>query len=122
MYRALSEPFARAAFMMFLVAEVHPFKDGNGRMARVMMNAELLADGQTRIIIPSGFRNEYIGGLKRLTNSREPGALLRVLDYAQTLVSRIDFSDLDTARRALAECNAFDDPSDDVKLRLPPNI
>ena len=43
MYQALSEPFARALFVMFLVAEVHPFMDGNGRMARVMMNAELIA-------------------------------------------------------------------------------
>jgi len=28
--------------MMFLVSEVHPFLDGNGRIARVMMNAELI--------------------------------------------------------------------------------
>ena len=34
--------------MMFLVAEVHPFADGNGRVARVMMNAELIAGGQQR--------------------------------------------------------------------------
>jgi Fic family protein len=29
--------------MMFLVCEVHPFDDANGRLARVMMNAELVA-------------------------------------------------------------------------------
>ena len=29
--------------MMFLVSEVHPFVDGNGRIARIMMNAELVA-------------------------------------------------------------------------------
>ena len=120
MYRGLSEPFARAVFMMFLIAEVHPFKDGNGRMARVMMNAELLSAGQTRIIIPSLYRNEYIGGLKRLTNGRDPDALLRVMDQSQLLVSRIDFSDLERARGQIAACNAFSDPSDDVRLRIPP--
>jgi Fic family protein len=30
-----------------LVAEVHPFVDGNGRTARIMMNAELVSVGQT---------------------------------------------------------------------------
>ena len=29
-------------FMMFMISEIHPFLDGNGRLARVMMNAELV--------------------------------------------------------------------------------
>ena len=33
---------------MFLVSEAHPFADGNGRTARIMMNAELIAAGQER--------------------------------------------------------------------------
>ena len=41
-YRALDHPFAKAAYIMFVISEVHPFLDGNGRIARVMMNAELL--------------------------------------------------------------------------------
>jgi hypothetical protein len=45
-YRSLATPFQRAVFMMFLVAEVHPFADGNGRVARIMMNAELVAAGE----------------------------------------------------------------------------
>jgi hypothetical protein len=44
-YQALTEPFAKAAYMMFLISEVHPFLDGNGRTARVMMNAELVRQG-----------------------------------------------------------------------------
>ena len=35
--------------MMFLIAEVHPFADGNRRTARIMMNAELAAAGEERI-------------------------------------------------------------------------
>jgi hypothetical protein len=119
MYQALDEPFARALFIMFLVAEVHPFMDGNGRMARVMMNAELIAGGQTRIFIPSVFRNEYVGGLKRLSNHNDPAGFIRVMSHAQQFVSRIDFADLHEARRALAAHNAFHDPADDVKLKMP---
>ena len=122
LYRAMVEPFARALFMMFLVAEVHPFTDGNGRMARAMMNAELVAGGQTRIVIPAVFRNEYIGSLKRLTNQSDPDGYIRVMDQAQSFFSQIDFTDLDAARRVLAACNAFKDPADDVKLRMPPGV
>ena len=28
--------------MQFLISEVHPFDDGNGRLSRIMMNAELV--------------------------------------------------------------------------------
>ena len=119
MYQALEDPFARALFMMFLVAEVHPFADGNGRIARVMMNAELLSGGQTRIFIPSVFRNEYVSALKRLTNYNDPAGFLRVMDFAQMFVSRINFIDLEAARQTLTACNAFQDPAEDIKLRMP---
>ncbi len=44
-----SEPFAKAICMMFLVSEVHPFNDGNGRVARVTMNAELSSQDYQRL-------------------------------------------------------------------------
>lgn len=119
MYQALDEPFARALFMMFLIAEVHPFMDGNGRIARVMMNAELIAGGQTRLFIPSVYRNEYVSSLRLLTNHRNASSFLRVMGNAQEFVSRIDFTDLDDARHALADHNAFHDPADEVKLQMP---
>ena len=90
--QGLNTPFQRAVFMMFLIAEVHPFVDGNGRCARIMMNAELVAEGQARIIIPTIFRDNYLSSLKALSlNSRfEP--LIRTLDFAQNYTSHIDWS------------------------------
>jgi Fic family protein len=41
---------------MFLVAEVHPFSDGNGRLSRIMMNPELVAAGEQRIVVPTIYR------------------------------------------------------------------
>ena len=118
-YRSLEHPFARALAMMFLVAEVHPFNDGNGRIARAMMNAELVAGGMTRIIIPSVFRGEYLSGLRRLSNEGDPTALIRQMQYAQEFVSRIDFVDKDQAIAVLKVCNAFEKPESNVRLRMP---
>ncbi|MDF9828657.1 Fic family protein [Ereboglobus sp. PH5-10] len=39
--------------MLFLMAEVHPFNDGNGRISRLGMDAELEAEGRMRLIIPT---------------------------------------------------------------------
>lgn len=116
-FRALETPFARAAFMMFLVAEVHPFADGNGRLARVMMNAELIAGGQQRIIIPTVYRDDYLGALRALSRSRRAAVLPKMLDHAQLFVSRIDFTDLAKTRRALEQAEAFREPSEG-RLRI----
>lgn len=118
-YNSLADPLARAMFMMYLVSEVHPFDDGNGRTARAMMNAELVAAGVCRVIIPSVYRNEYIASLKLLSNHKDPTAFLRVMDVAQDFINRIGFSDLSSARLVLERCNAFERPADNVRLMMP---
>ncbi len=124
--RTLPTPFARAVFMMFLVSEVHPFADGNGRAARVMMNAELVADGEARIIIPTVFRSEYLQSLKAITHNNRPDPLLGVLDYAWRYTHQLDFSSLETARAQLTATNAFEPPAnafgDGAKLLLPASL
>lgn len=107
--QGLSNPFHRAVYMMFLVAEVHPFADGNGRCARIMMNAELVAADQARIIIPTIFRNNYLSALKALTHQTRPDALIRSLDFAQKYTSLIDWSDFKKAHEMLLATNAFED-------------
>lgn len=117
-FSALESPFARAAFMMFLIAEVHPFVDGNGRLARVMMNGELIAGGQQRIITPTVYRDDYLGALRALSRNTRAEVLPKMLDYAQLVTSRVDFSDLTAARRDLERAEAFREPSQG-RLLLP---
>ncbi|MDR1931842.1 MAG: Fic family protein, partial [Spirochaetales bacterium] len=45
----------------------HPFIDGNGRTARLVMNLSLLQSGYPIIIIPPILRNDYISTI-RLAN------------------------------------------------------
>ena len=61
-------PANRAALAMFVVAEVHPFTDGNGRTARLAMNPFLTEAGFTRIIIPTVYRDDHVSALKAMFN------------------------------------------------------
>lgn len=117
--RSLEAPFARAAAMMFVVSEVHPFADGNGRVARAFMNAELVAGGERRILIPTVYREEYVTGLRVHTRQGHPDPLIQTLDFAQEYTARIDFSEYDDALSVLRETGAFEEPGPAVRLRLP---
>lgn len=119
-YRSLTAPLHRAVFMMFLVSEVHPFDDGNGRVARLMMNAELVATGETRILVPTVYRNNYLIALKALSQGTNVRAFLQVLDFAQRYTAVVDFSDLERARFILDRTHAFMDPNEaeSVSIRL----
>ena len=122
----LADAFARAAYMMFLVSEVHPFLDGNGRVARVMMNAELITAQQIPIIIPTVFRGEYLGALKNATNNSSFNALVAVLDFAHRYTAQVDFASRASADRDLTRTNAFLESTaaeaNNVRLQLPSEL
>lgn len=115
--QALDDPFQRAVYTMVLVAEVHPFADGNGRIARIMMNAEFVAADQERVIIPTAYRTDYLGALKAFSHNARTDPLIRMIDVAQSYTHKIDWTNIDSARANLAATNAFDD-SAEAKLKL----
>lgn len=106
-YTSLETPFQRAVFMKFLVAEVHPFADGNGRTARLMMNAELVAAAEERIVIPTVFRANYLSALKALSLNRIPAPLIDVLAFAQKWTAAVNWTSVDETTKEIEACNAF---------------
>ena len=116
-YQALEHPFARALFMLFMVSEVHPFNDGNGRISRVMMNAELVAAEQSKIIIPPVFREDYLNALRRLTRRSDPSVIIRAISRVRQFSANITGDDFEVTRRYLEQCNAFKE-SEDYILRF----
>ena len=59
-----NNPAVRAVLGHFFLTYIHPHIDGNGRMARFLMNSMLTTGGHDWIIIPVEKRNEYIKGLE----------------------------------------------------------
>lgn len=116
-YQALTDPFAKAAYMMFLISEVHPFLDGNGRTARVMMNAELVKQGQSKIIIPTVYRDDYMLALRKLTRQQDPSPYVRMLLKAYVFSSTIAGDDMDAMEKHLEASNAFKE-HDKAKLKI----
>lgn len=116
----LEPGMARAIFSMFLVAEIHPFADGNGRVARLLMNAELTAAGLARIMVPLSYRDNYLQALRAMSRNANPRPLVRMLDRAQRWVSLVDWSDRGRVLEQLRRSNALvtPDQANDENLRL----
>jgi Fic family protein len=62
--RAGNHPIAFAAWLHIRLVSIHPFVDGNGRTARLVMNLALLQAGYPITIIPPILRGDYIDALK----------------------------------------------------------
>ena len=110
---------ARALFAMFLVSEVHPFLDGNGRLARLVMNAELSVVNECRIIVPTLFREEYLDCLRVLTREGESAPFLRAMQLIHRWSAAFDYENLDRTISAMRASNAFEKSLVQHKLLFP---
>ena len=74
-------PVITAATFHYRFVRIHPFDDGNGRMARLLMNMILMKHGYTVALIPREERGEYINTLERTDKSEE---LTEFISYVAT--------------------------------------
>lgn len=109
LYRDLAPGLPRAIFIMFLVTDVHPFRDGNGRVARIMMNAELTAADAVTIIVPTVFRTDYVSALRALSLRERPTPLVDAFLRLHR-ASALDFTDLPRVRDEIARRNGLREP------------
>lgn len=109
MMQALEDPTARAIYIMFLITEVHPFDDGNGRIARIMMNAELVAARKSKLIIPTVYREDYLLNLKKLTQQQQADGFIRMMDRAHAFSHWLEPTDFASLHGQLKRSNAFEE-------------
>lgn len=57
-------PVEYAAMVHIIFVNIHPFLDGNGRVARLLMNLALLQNGYNIVVIPPVVRADYILALQ----------------------------------------------------------
>jgi len=110
---SLDDPIARAIYMMFLISEVHPFDDGNGRIARIMMNAELVHGGSSKIIIPTVYRDDYMLALRRLTRQRDASVFVRMMERASAFSHWLDPLDWEGMHAQLINASAYKESDQD---------
>lgn len=112
LYRKLKTGIAKAIFVMFLIAEVHPFIDGNGRIARIFMNAELQNADLSRIIIPTVYREDYLLSIRKLSLQVIPQPYVKMLLTAQVFTDSIAFDDYRQALLQFQTAQAFLEPNE----------
>jgi hypothetical protein len=107
--RTVPEGLPRAIYYYaFLVSEIHAFDDGNGRLSRLVMNAELSRMGEARIIIPTLLHEEYIDCQRQLSRQNHPTGLVHILALAQQWTVAFDYSDVEQLIVAVKCTNALE--------------
>ena len=111
-YQSLPAGMKRSIFMHFMISEVHPFDDGNGRLSRIMMNAELVSQDQFKVIIPIVQRDSYLNGLKTATRQGRFRTMVKGLHLMQRYTASLDWSEYDEVKMTL-EMNAANQEPDE---------
>jgi hypothetical protein len=96
---------------LFLIAEVHPFNDGNGRISRLGMNAEFEAAGQMRLIIPTSLRNDYLSVLEAMTLNANFEPLIAFVHKLIDMNRRMPFGSFEESLQHFRKSGAFDERS-----------
>jgi cell filamentation protein, protein adenylyltransferase len=63
--RGAKHPIEFAALLHLRLVTIHPFVDGNGRTARLLMNLALLQEGYPITIIPPVLRSDYLAAVRQ---------------------------------------------------------
>lgn len=119
MLGSLSDAFARAVFLHFLLVDVHPFNDGNGRISRIMMTKALVGAGLSRIVIPTVFRGDYFDALRALSRRNDPRPLVRALDFCQRVSAACSAETIPEGIENWARAYGFCEDSRHARLMMP---
>lgn len=111
-YLDLPAGFARAVFMHFIITQVHPFDDGNGRLARLFLSAELVSAGESKIVIPNVKRDDYINGLRMANRDEDFRVVLKVMAQLYRYTAALPWRDYDEIVTTLEAHHAFDSPDE----------
>ena len=103
----------RATLAHNAFVSVHPFNDGNGRAARLLLNAERERAGHDRLIVPQYWRSDYLDGLKSWSGQGDLSASLAVADRLAQIGRQVPWSSsLAKIGTTLERWGAFGEPGE----------
>jgi len=115
-YKSLPVGILRAIFMHFMISEVHPFDDGNGRLSRIMMNAELVSQDQHKLIIPIVQRDSYLNGLRVSTRQGRFRTMVKLLHQMQCYAASLDWSEYGEVKAVIQKHAADKEPDEGTTI------
>ena len=80
-------PIVLAAVFHYRFVRIHPFDDGNGRMARLLMNLILIRHGYTVAMIRSEDRDRYIDVLERTQQTQRLSEVEDLREFIELVAS-----------------------------------
>ncbi len=113
---SIPEGLGRAIYYGFLVSEIHPFTDGNGRLSRLLMNSELSRLGLCRVIIPTLYHPQYVDCAKQLTQQNEPTGYVAAIAKIARWCAQFDYTDVKILTDQLRRTNALEESPISFKL------
>jgi len=116
LYQSLPEGMPRAIFIHFMISEIHPFDDGNGRLSRIMLNSELVSQDQHKLIIPIVHRESYLNGLRSATRQGRFRTMVKVLHQMQCYTASLDWRDYGEVKTMIHEHAADKEPDEGITV------
>jgi hypothetical protein len=115
-YRSLPAGLKRSIFVHFMISEIHPFDDGNGRLSRIMMNSELVSQDLHKLITPIVQRESYLNGLRSATRQGRFRTMVKVLHQMQCYAASLDWSEYDEVKTTIQENAADKEPDEGTTI------
>jgi tetratricopeptide (TPR) repeat protein/prophage maintenance system killer protein len=88
-YNDLAPGFARATLVYFAISQIHPFFDGNGRVARFLLNAELELAGLSPLVITQSIAGAIPKILRQSRATADLGPLMDAIAEAAQITAGI---------------------------------
>lgn len=97
-------PEVRSAWLHHAFAQIHPFQDGNGRVARVLASLDFLRSGLFPLLVLRTERTEYIDALR----AADDGDMCPLVDFFTDAQKRMLIRGLSEADQATANITSLD--------------
>jgi Fic family protein len=83
-------PIEYATMAHYRFVSIHPFRDGNGRTARLLMNSLLIRAGYPIVVINNQIRNDYINALAYGQQNQDDLSQIYALVFDATITSLVE--------------------------------